>query len=434
MENHRGGTIVNNTVDQVDAEGSPLDRLARILIATLLSLVILLAWIGLPFEIPYIGFGLASAFVFQIVVRPRKWEIVSVVLGGSALALFDQFVVHQGSKPNFQISTFLGFLGLVSFLVVGLKAIWAKPTERQQLKSILIPAAALTFFVFGSQQLLNLAGLLFPRTTDLYAYAFDGSLGFQPSFAVGRLFRDYPLVGAVGRFTYFSLPLAMTLVYAAHLRLKKTAPLFILEVFMAAGLIGYFLYLTFPATGPIYVAGPEFPGAPLSLSALHELALRPVPISWTIPRNAMPSLHVTWALLIWLNCKPLSRLTRSLAFAFLLTTILDTLGTGEHYLIDLVVAFPFAVAMQALCTRWVPFRSYQRFAPLVGGATVTALWLILLRYCTNIFLLTPIVPWTCVIGSTAISALWMKRIRSVDVIQPVELIGASLSRAATVGQ
>jgi hypothetical protein len=88
---------------------------------------------------------------------------------------------------------------------MGFRAVWAEADERQQLKSVLIPAAALTFFVFGSQRLLNLDGLLFPNTTDLYPYAFDGSLGFQPSFVMGRLFRDYPGVGTVGRFTYDSL-------------------------------------------------------------------------------------------------------------------------------------------------------------------------------------------------------------------------------------
>lgn len=423
---------MNEATNQVDSpKARPTDRLLRILVATLFGLLILLAWVGLPFEIPYIGYGLASAFVFQIAVRPRRWEIIAVVLGGGALTLFDQFIVHPGSKPDFQISACFGFLGLVSFLVVGFRAIWAEPDERQQLKSILIPAAALTFFVLGSQQLLNLAGMLFPNTTDLYAYAFDGSLGFQPSFVIGRLFRDYPLVGAFGRFTYLSLPLGMALVYAAHLRRQKTAPLFILELFMVAGLLGYFLYLTFPATGPGYVAGPEFPGSPLSLSDLRGLVLHTVPIPWTVPRNAMPSLHITWVLLIWFNCKPLSRLVRALAFTFVLTTIFDTLGTGEHYFIDLLVAFPFAVAVQALCTRWVPVRSPGRFAPLVGGAAVTFLWLISLRYDTSIFLLTPVIPWACVIASTALSALWMKRILSVEQNDP---IGASMAQVAVAGK
>jgi hypothetical protein len=413
------------------APAGPTERIVRILIATGFGLLVMLAWVGLPFEIPYVGYGLASAFIFQIAVRPRRGEILGVALGGVGLTLFDQFVVHAGTRHDFQMSTAFGMLGLVSFLVIGFRAVWAEGADRQELKSILIPAAALTFFVLGSQQLLNLGGLLFPKTMDLYAYAFDGSLGFQPSFVIGRWFRDFPAIGAVGRFTYFSLPLGMAMVYGAHLRRKKTAPLFILEVFMAAGLIGYILYLAFPAAGPAYVAGPEFPGSPLSLAQLHGLNVRPVPLNWTIPRNAMPSLHVTWALLIWFNSRPFGRWARRVALALVITTLFDTLGTGEHYFIDLVVAFPFAVAIQALCSRFVPLRTPNRFAPLVGGATATALWLISLRIGTGMFLASPIVPWICVIASTALSLRWMRQILALEQNEPQEV--ARMARAAAAG-
>jgi hypothetical protein len=425
--------IMNVEVNQPDMNHTHAPdvkgRLLRIVIAVCFGLLVLLAWVGLPFEIPYIGYGLASAFVFQIAIRPRRWEILTVVLGGVGLYCFDYFGIHPGTA--FQISTCFGFLGLVSFLVIGFRAIYAEGQERQELKSILVPAAALTFFVFGSQHLLNLGGLLFPKTMDLYAYAFDGSLGFQPSFVMGRIFRDHPWVGAIGRFTYFSLPLAMAMVYAAHLRRKKDSLLFILEIFMAAGILGYLLYLTFPATGPGYVAGPEFPYFPLSLSDVRGLVLHPVAMNWMIPRNAMPSLHVTWALLIWFNCKPLGRLARTLSFALLVTTLCDTLGTGEHYFIDLVVAFPFAVAIQALCTRSLPFRSSFRFGPVVGGTTVTLLWLIALRFSTQVFLSTPLVPWSCIVASTVLSAVWMRRILSVD--QSAPQVNPAKTHAARAG-
>src|SRR5262249_33781104 len=155
--------------------------------------------------------------------RPRRWELIGVLLGATALVLFEQLVFHFG---RVQVSTCFGFLGLVSFLVLGFRAIWAEGEERQGLKSILVPAAALTFFVLGSQRLLNLSGLLCPQTADMYAYLFDGSLGFQPSFVIGKLFRDYPYIGIMGRFTYFSLPLAMAVVYAGHLRRGRNTPLF----------------------------------------------------------------------------------------------------------------------------------------------------------------------------------------------------------------
>ena len=397
-----------------DTAVRPAAVLRRLVMATLLGLLVLVAWIGLPFEIPYIGYGLASAFIFQIAVRPRPREIFSVIVAACPLVLFDRLIIHQGKMQHLQISTCLGMLGLVSFLVLGFKAVWAEGAELQELKSILLPAAALAFFTLGSQRLLAIAGLLFTNTLDLYAYAFDGSLGFQPSFLIGRVFRDFALLRAIGHFTYFAIPIPMSLAYAGHLRRRNTPPLFMLEVFMAAGLLGYFLYSAFPATGPAYVAGPSFPGSTLSLSALHQLNVRPIPVNPIFSRNAMPSLHMAWVLLIWFNCKEFSRWVRGLAFGFVLITIFDTLGTGEHYLVDLVVAFPFAVAMQALCTRWVPLRSRIRSVPLVGGITVVAVWMILLRYATSLFLLTPIFPWTCLIASTVMASLWMRQVMSLN--------------------
>ena len=410
---------------------SSMAPLLRILVATLFGLFVLLAWIGLPLDVPYIGYGLGSAFVFQIAVRPRRWEILPVVIAGGALVLFDVLTVHHGHFEELRISTCFGLLGLVSFLVLGFRAIWAEAEQRRELKNVLIPAAALTFFILGSQQLLNLGGLIFSHTLDLYAYAFDGSLGLQPSFLLGRLFRDYPAVSLVGHFTYYVLPVPMVLVYAAHLRRRGAAPLFILELFMAAGLLGYFLYLAFPADGPLYVAGPEFPGSPLTLSALRALPLRPVPINWTIPRNAMPSLHLTWALLVWFNCRPFSRPVRALALLFVFITVFDTLGTGEHYLIDLVVALPFAVFIQALCTHWLPLRSPARLTPLVGGAALTLLWLAAVRYGTEVFFLSPVIPWACLAVSTAAALHWMRRVLSVGEAPPASRALAEVATASS---
>jgi hypothetical protein len=43
---------------------------------------------------------------------------------------------------------------------------------------------------------------------------------------------------------------------------------------------------------------------------------------------------------------------------FVVLTAFATLGTGEHYFIDLVVAYPFSVMMQSLCA--FPLRWSQR--------------------------------------------------------------------------
>jgi hypothetical protein len=403
-------------------------RLRRLLLATLYGLLLLLAWLSLPFDVPYVGYGVASAFLFQIAVRPRRRAILAAFFAGTVLALMDQFVFHYGNARHLHMAQFLGCLGLASFAIVGFEVIFACNDRREELRSILLPAAAFTVFILGSQQLLNLAGMLFPRTADLYAYAFDGSLGFQPSFVIGKLFRDHPWIGSTGHFTYFFLPFPMALVCAAHLRRKISSPMFMLEIFMLAGILGYFLYLAFPAAGPRYVAGPEFPNAPLSYSALHLLRVRMVPIDWRFSRNCMPSLHATWALLVWFNCKPFSQTVRKTAFVFVLITLLDTMGTGEHYLIDLVVAFPFAVAVQAICTRSVSLRA--RLVPLTGTIALALLWPVILRYGTDVFLLNPVVPWISIVVTMVLSFIWMTQVVPSSLPHHIQL---PCSRAVAAG-
>jgi hypothetical protein len=54
-------------------------------------------------------------------------------------------------------------------------------------------------------------------------------------------------------------------------------------------------------------------------------------------------------LLIWWSLRYSKNWMRVLATVFLALTLLATLGLGEHYPIDLVVALPFAVAAMSAC-------------------------------------------------------------------------------------
>jgi len=140
---------------------------------------------------------------------------------------------------------------------------------------------------------------------------------------------------------------------------------------------------------------------------------------------------MTWALLIAFNCRQF-RYLRWLAYAYAAVTVFGTLGTGEHYFIDLVVACPFTVAMQALCTHSLPMKSPERLVPLLGGTAVTLVWLVLLSYCTRMFFMgNPVVPWACIVGSTGLAAVWMKQLLSVKQSEPQGTAG--MVRAAAVG-
>jgi hypothetical protein len=109
------------------------------------------------------------------------------------------------------------------------------------------------------------------------------------------------------------------------------------------------------------------------------LPLAPYPWAPGAARNCMPSLHLAWALILWRTTVGARAAVRWAAIAFVLVTALATLGSGEHYLVDLIVAAPFAVALLALVTPPAPSLEGVRARAwaLGGGAGLTALWFLL---------------------------------------------------------
>jgi hypothetical protein len=108
----------------------------------------------------------------------------------------------------------------------------------------------------------------------------------------------------------------------------------------------------------------------------------------------MPSLHMGWTLLVWWYSRGLSRAERLIAFAFLALTAFATLGTGEHWFVDLVVAFPFALFIDALCAYHVSWKDSRRLLTMLAGLGITLAWFASLRYGAKIFWISPVIPWT----------------------------------------
>jgi hypothetical protein len=102
------------------------------------------------------------------------------------------------------------------------------------------------------------------------------------------------------------------------------------------------------------------------------------------PRNAMPSLHMSWALLLAMETWRMGRAWFRVGMAFAFATALATLGVGGHYLIDLVVAVPFTVSVYAGSflfhrRQWLA----ERVLAAAGGAAMTALLLVTIRFGTG---------------------------------------------------
>jgi hypothetical protein len=139
-----------------------------------------------------------------------------------------------------------------------------------------------------------------------------------------------------------------------------------------------------------------------------HMVLETIPVKGA--RNAIPSLHMAWVLLVWWNSKGLPRWIRAIALAFVIFTVLATLGTGEHYFVDLVVAFPFALMVQALCLYTLPFRHGARGAAFIFGTFASLAWMALVSFAVPFFWVSPIISWTLVIATIVISSWLLQRL------------------------
>jgi hypothetical protein len=133
------------------------------------------------------------------------------------------------------------------------------------------------------------------------------------------------------------------------------------------------------------------------------------------PRNAIPSLHMAWVLLAWWYSRGLSWLERLIVLIFVVFTAFATLGTGEHWFIDLMVAFPFALFIQAIASYSVPWKDSRRLAAFLFGLLGTIGWLLMLRYEAKFFWASPAIPWTLIAATVALTIIRQRKLeQSVD--------------------
>ena len=261
-------------------------------------------------------------------------------------------------------------------------------------------ALAIPGFVFIATVALSGTGHAHPMTFDRVLYAFDGSLGFQPSFVLGRLVSRLPWLGVLAGLAYEQVPVAALILYTATMGAGERRRPDLLLALGAASLVGYLLYSLVPAAGPIDLFPSRFPNFAPPLAGFQVV---PASIPANIPRNAMPSLHMAWAVLIWWNARRSAISLRAGYLVYLMLTIFATLASGEHYLIDLVVALPFALAIQAAFS--VRLRDLPRFVPFWAGWIITLAWLGFLRFARPVWLGSTVLDWILVALTLAGSAM-----------------------------
>ena len=336
---------------------------------------------------PLMGWGMWGTFAIYASLRPRRRELVATISIGLVFRLAYNLAVGERGYWGSAVIGMGVFLGLASVVMLAGLSLGAPSELRAARRRALVVIGLLSYMGVFLNFYISFAKIVLPGKLDYFLYSFDGSLGLQASFAIGRLVHELAPLQRTIDLVYDSLGFWFALIVAAHINPKRKYRFSIVKLLVANAGIGFSLYFLFPAMGPRY-AFHAFPQLPAGVQAAPAL-LSGVP-------NAMPSLHFATALLIcWLSTpwKWLSRIT----VVFCALTAIATLGTGEHYLVDLVVAFPYALAIFALCAG-IP----ERTRPLLAGAGMVFGWMAFLRFGHYYFAASWILVLVTIVASLAL--------------------------------
>jgi PAP2 superfamily len=362
----------------------------------------------------FFGLALGSIVILHLRIC-RKYLDLLLLAGGTILIGFVDFrILHYGPR----IMAWFSFLGISSLLIMVVRTIWAP--QRKMLLYTWVPSALFVASDYFASTMLAWTSAAHPKTFDAYLLSFDGSMRIQLSYAVGRLYALNSWLHSASLLAYIGLALPIAVVYSGRLLRFKEKAWPVMLAFLITGPLGIAFYNLFPACGPAHLI-PGFPFREFPTADLPRLHLEAVAVVG--PRNAIPSLHMAWTLLAWWYSRGLSWWERAIAFAFLALTVVATMGTGEHYFVDLVVAFPFALMIQALCAYPLKWKDVRRLTPFAFGLFLTLAWLMALRYSPRLFWTSAVVPWALVIATIALSSL-----RQVELDRAADAAGAVVAK------
>jgi hypothetical protein len=184
--------------------------------------------------------------------------------------------------------------------------------------------------VFLLQPLGPVTSWLRPTTLDATLRSMDLAMGLD-GFALTRFLvraRLYAIIPVV----YYLLPVVIAMAWVFE------RPKYLMRVLLLGAALALPCFLAIPACGPSHAFLNWPSGATQLIPSIGSF----------YPRNCVPSMHFSWALALAINAR--NRIWQSLLWVFVGLTAMATVGGGEHYFIDIIVAVPFTFAVQRIAT------------------------------------------------------------------------------------
>jgi hypothetical protein len=335
-------------------------------------------------------------FIYLNNARDKKLPTAITALGCVLIIL--AAIYHSSIKLEiFKLATLITLLCYLSCVICGSLYLLRKKIAAQT-----IPLAYffMPLFMMLTIYTLPLTVVADAKVDNQLLYAIDATLGFYPTFFFGKLFALLTLWPQIFLYIiYATLPFAWAVVYFYRYKMLRREPIeFFLEITISA-IAGIFIYHLIPAYSPVNLFSGVWPWhASLALS-------NPSAIFDTnaCPRNCMPSLHAAVAYFIWRHAQNGKHSLRITFTVWLLLLLLSTVMLGQHYLIDIIVAFAFAVAIRGVCAVSLPAYSTPRLQAILIGTSLCGIWFLLIFFGLPLLRWSPVVPWI-LYGSTIIIA------------------------------
>ncbi len=275
-------------------------------------------------------------------IIPPKGFIISLFLG--VISYFIIYFTQPDTLYNNISGNLVSMWAPVGLIVFGI-AIYKMIKEKDKFFFKFYGLMFLLIACMGisTNDALNIVSIVLPNSYDVVAYKLDTAYGGLRQAFVTVFISTPNWFQEFIRSIYAVLSLYLFIIFALIIREGKAQHYHILRTFIVPFGVAFICYMIVPISGPIYAFGAD--QFPLNMPA-PEIFKAQVEFILPNPRNGMPSMHYSGAFLIFLLSAVLSRrIYFYLASIFLALTITATIGLGEHYIIDLVVAMPFAIAL-----------------------------------------------------------------------------------------